>query len=255
MLRQDLRPRSGPRPAIHGAVVKPDAYLENVPRRKPMDRSTSSTPRHTRTGERPSRWLRWESGAIRARSARLNHLLILNRNDNVIPAVARLSRERPRPTSCWARRRALPPAGRPRRVGRCASGHQSLLPVPRRAAGQPLPRPDGVDRLRRFPCSTPAASVGSRGTPAPRRWRSSIPGRSSRRSPKDHRMGARPRFWLPRRLGAAGVDDIELLQPASYTSALDGQMSTRLGRAAEARAERVPGGLPRPTPEILAAVI
>jgi len=80
-------------PAIHGAVVKPDAYLENVSQREeggPVDFFDTSYTKNGRATFPMASLGIWrdprEIGPV-------NHLLILNRNDNVIPAVARLSQE------------------------------------------------------------------------------------------------------------------------------------------------------------------
>ena len=80
-------------PAIHGAVVKPDAYLENVSQRDaggPVDFFDTSYTKNGRATFPMSSLGIWrdprEIGPV-------SHLLILNRNDNIIPAVARLSRE------------------------------------------------------------------------------------------------------------------------------------------------------------------
>ena len=80
-------------PAIHGAVVKPDAYLENVSQKQadgPVDFFDTSYTKNGRATFPMSSLGIWrdprEIGPV-------DHLLILNRNDNVIPAVARLSRE------------------------------------------------------------------------------------------------------------------------------------------------------------------
>jgi len=80
-------------PAIHGAVVKPDAYLENVSQHDdggPVDFFDTSYTKNGRATFPMASLGIWrdprEIGPV-------NHLLILNRNDNVIPAVARLSRE------------------------------------------------------------------------------------------------------------------------------------------------------------------
>jgi phosphoenolpyruvate carboxykinase (ATP) len=80
-------------PAIHGAVVKPDAYLENVSQHEdggPVDFFDTSYTKNGRATFPMAALGIWrdprEIGPV-------NHLLILNRNDNVIPAVARLSRE------------------------------------------------------------------------------------------------------------------------------------------------------------------
>ena len=80
-------------PAIYGAVVKPDAYLENVSQQEdggPVDFFDTSYTKNGRATFPMASLGIWrdprEIGPV-------NHLLILNRNDNVIPAVARLSRE------------------------------------------------------------------------------------------------------------------------------------------------------------------
>jgi phosphoenolpyruvate carboxykinase (ATP) len=80
-------------PAIHGAVVKPDAYLENVSQKEadgPVDFFDTSYTKNGRATFPMASLGIWrdprEIGPV-------DHLLILNRNDNVIPAVARLSRE------------------------------------------------------------------------------------------------------------------------------------------------------------------
>ncbi len=80
-------------PAIYGAVVKPDAYLENVSQKEdggPVDFFDTSYTKNGRATFPMAALGIWrdprEIGPV-------NHLLILNRNDNIIPAVARLTRE------------------------------------------------------------------------------------------------------------------------------------------------------------------
>ena len=80
-------------PAIHGAVTKPDAYLENVSQREvdgPVDFFDEAYTKNGRATFPMASLGIWRDprqiGAV-------NELLILNRNDNVIPGVARLSRE------------------------------------------------------------------------------------------------------------------------------------------------------------------
>jgi len=80
-------------PAIYGAVVKPDAYLENVSQQTdggPVDFFDMSYTQNGRATFPMASLGIWrdprEIGPV-------SHLLILNRNDNIIPAVARLSRE------------------------------------------------------------------------------------------------------------------------------------------------------------------
>ncbi|MGH2455986.1 MAG: phosphoenolpyruvate carboxykinase (ATP), partial [Candidatus Limnocylindria bacterium] len=80
-------------PAIHGAVVKPDAYLENVSQQEedgPVDFfDTAYTKNGRATFEMASLGIWRDPREI----GPVDHLLILNRNDNIIPGVARLSRE------------------------------------------------------------------------------------------------------------------------------------------------------------------
>jgi phosphoenolpyruvate carboxykinase (ATP) len=80
-------------PAIHAAVSKPDAYLENVSQKTdggPVDFFDTSYTKNGRATFPMASLGIWrdprEIGAA-------NHMLILNRNDNIIPAVARLTRE------------------------------------------------------------------------------------------------------------------------------------------------------------------
>jgi phosphoenolpyruvate carboxykinase (ATP) len=79
-------------PAIHGAVCRPEAYLENVSQNSEGEVDFFDTS-YTQNGRAV---FRMEALGI-ARDAReitrVNQLLILNRNDNLIPAVARLNRE------------------------------------------------------------------------------------------------------------------------------------------------------------------
>ncbi len=80
-------------PAIYGAVVKPDAYLENVSQHEaggPVDFFDTSYTKNGRATFPMSSLGIWRDPRD---IGPVNHLLILNRNDNIIPAVARLSRE------------------------------------------------------------------------------------------------------------------------------------------------------------------
>jgi phosphoenolpyruvate carboxykinase (ATP) len=80
-------------PAIHGAVTRPDAYLENVSQKADggsvdfFDESYTKNGRATFRMEALGIWRDpMDIGPV-------DDLLILNRNDNLIPAVARLTRE------------------------------------------------------------------------------------------------------------------------------------------------------------------
>jgi phosphoenolpyruvate carboxykinase (ATP) len=78
-------------PTIYGAVCKPEAYLENVSQKNGnVDFfDTSYTPNGRAVFRMDA--LGWHKDAREVRA--VDHLLILNRNENIIPAVARLSRE------------------------------------------------------------------------------------------------------------------------------------------------------------------
>ncbi|HEY7452389.1 MAG TPA: phosphoenolpyruvate carboxykinase (ATP), partial [Candidatus Limnocylindria bacterium] len=80
-------------PAIHGAVVKPDAYLENVSQQEaggPVDFFDESYTKNGRATFPMASLGIWRDPR---KIGPVHTLLILNRNDNIIPGVARLSRE------------------------------------------------------------------------------------------------------------------------------------------------------------------
>ncbi|MGH2667861.1 MAG: phosphoenolpyruvate carboxykinase (ATP), partial [bacterium] len=80
-------------PAIHAAVTKPDAYLENVSQREaggPVDFFDAAYTKNGRATFPMASLGIWRDPR---QIGPVNELLILNRNDNVIPGVARLSRE------------------------------------------------------------------------------------------------------------------------------------------------------------------
>ncbi len=80
-------------PAIHGAVIKPDAYLENVSQQEadgPVDFFDESYTKNGRATFPMAALGIWRDPR---QVGPVNELLILNRNDNLIPGVARLSRE------------------------------------------------------------------------------------------------------------------------------------------------------------------
>ena len=80
-------------PAIHGAVVKPDAYLENVSQHQPDGPVDFFDTSYTKNGRATFPMASLGIWRDPREIGPVNHLLILNRNDNIIPAVARLSRE------------------------------------------------------------------------------------------------------------------------------------------------------------------
>ena len=79
-------------PTIHGAVCKPEAYLENVSQNENGKVDFFDTS-YTQNGRAVFRMeaLGWHKDARELEA--VEHLLILNRNENIIPAVARLTRE------------------------------------------------------------------------------------------------------------------------------------------------------------------
>jgi phosphoenolpyruvate carboxykinase (ATP) len=79
-------------PAIHGAVTKREAYLENVSQNGGGECDFFDTS-YTQNGRAVFRMAALGIARDAREITRVNQLLILNRNDNIIPAVARLSRE------------------------------------------------------------------------------------------------------------------------------------------------------------------
>lgn len=79
-------------PTIHGAVCRPEAYLENVSQNS-EGRVDFFDTSHTQNGRAVFRMdaLGWHTDAREV--GPVTQLLILNRNENIIPAVARLGRE------------------------------------------------------------------------------------------------------------------------------------------------------------------
>jgi phosphoenolpyruvate carboxykinase (ATP) len=79
-------------PAIHGAVTRREAYLENVSQNGGGECDFFDTS-YTQNGRAVFRMDALGIARDAREITRVNQLLILNRNDNIIPAVARLSRE------------------------------------------------------------------------------------------------------------------------------------------------------------------
>jgi phosphoenolpyruvate carboxykinase (ATP) len=78
-------------PTIHGAVTKPEAYLENVSQDDAGELDFFDTS-YTQNGRATFSFSSIEAGDARELEA-ADFLLILNRNENVIPAVAKLNAE------------------------------------------------------------------------------------------------------------------------------------------------------------------
>ena len=180
----------------------------------------------------------------------VNHLLILNRNDNIIPAVARLSREQAAAYFMLGETQGTSAGGAAEEGRRAAgAGHEPVLPVPRRGAGESVPGADG----RRMPFDVFLLNTGRVGGVGRRPELEEGGDRALRRDRQGHRrgddhLGARPGLRLRRgHARSPGIDDLELLQPRL--------LYERTGRAdeyrawvaaAEAGADRVPGRLPGP---------
>jgi phosphoenolpyruvate carboxykinase (ATP) len=80
-------------PAIHAAVTKPDAYLENVSQKEPDGPVDFFDTAYTRNGRATFPMASLGIWRDPRHIGPVSELLILNRNDNVIPGVARLARE------------------------------------------------------------------------------------------------------------------------------------------------------------------
>src|SRR5918992_2192487 len=78
-------------PTIHGAVTKPEAYLENVSQDDSGELDFFDTS-YTQNGRATFSFSSIEAGDARELES-ADFLLILNRNENIIPAVARLNAE------------------------------------------------------------------------------------------------------------------------------------------------------------------
>src|SRR5918999_6569932 len=78
-------------PTIHGAVTRPEAYLENVSQDESGELDFFDTS-YTQNGRATFSFSAIEAGDARDLES-ADFLLILNRNENVIPAVARLNAE------------------------------------------------------------------------------------------------------------------------------------------------------------------
>ena len=80
-------------PAIHGAVTKPDAYLENVSQHEVDGPADFFDETYTKNGRATFPMASLGIWRDPRHIGPVDALLILNRNDNVIPGVARLTRE------------------------------------------------------------------------------------------------------------------------------------------------------------------
>ena len=257
------RPAASPRlradpedePTIHGAVTQPDAYLENVSQHgDEVDFfDTCYTP------ERPRDVPVRRDRAPPTREIDDAHfLLILNRNENIIPAVAKL--ERPQAAAYFMLGETQGTSRRRRRRGgqvparARARTRSSRCPRP---PGQPLPGAAGAAPARRLPDEHRPRRRLRRATRARRRSGSSTRPRSSRASPRARSSGSATRTSAtrsPRR--CPGIDDADAspAAAASSTRSRAAATSTGLVEPLQGRARRVPRRLPGLSDEIVAAV-
>ena len=201
-------------PTIHGAVCKPEAYLENVSM-NPDGKVDFFDTGYTQNGRAVFRMeaLGWHRDAREV--TRVNQLLILNRNENIIPAVARLNREQAAAYFMLGETQGTSAGGK-EEAGKFlrVPGTNPFFPLAPRAAGQPLPRAPRQLRLRGLPaqhrpCRRPAGQREQQEGVHPLLERG---GQGDRRG--HHRVDHGPRLRLrggQRR--CPGIDDLEILQP------------------------------------------
>ena len=137
-------------PTIHGAVTRPEAYLENVSQ---DDDGQARLLRHDLHAERPRDVLVLDDRGrrrARARGGRLPADPQPQREHHPGGGQARTP-SRPRPTSCSARRRARAPAAPRRRASSCACRAPTRSSRRPRPPGQPLPGAHGRAPARRLP--------------------------------------------------------------------------------------------------------
>ena len=136
LLRQDVRARPRLRADDLRRRRQAHAYLENVS--QDDERQGRLLRRvYTQNGRAVFRMERHRSRSTTRASRTVDYLLILNRNENIIPAVAKLNGAGRR--VLHARRDEGHQRGRRRRGGQVAAraGHEPVLPAAARPAGQP----------------------------------------------------------------------------------------------------------------------
>ena len=238
-------------PTIYGAVVKPDAYLENVSQDERRDGRTSSTTSYTQNGRAVFRDGRSRSVPRRdATIGTVDYLLILNRNENIIPAVAKLDQEQAAAYFMLGETQGTSAGG--------AAEAGKFLRVP----GTNPFFPHRRTSCRATASSSCSATHPTRGLPAehgPRRRAGDDDERSKKvQDPallgdrEGHRRGhdrvgpRTPTSATRSREAVPGIDDVELLQPR--------RLYERQGRAAgvpgdrrppQGRARRAPREVPR----------
>ena len=127
-------------PSIHGAVVKPTTYLENVYQED--DGTVDFFNEHyTKNGRAVFEMQDLLSFEDARNVGPVDYLLILNRNENIIPAVAKLNLEQAAAFFMLGETTGTA-AGGAAEEGKFlrVPGHEPVLPAAARAAGQPAPR-------------------------------------------------------------------------------------------------------------------
>ena len=190
-------------PTIYGAVTQPDSYLENVSQKG--DEVDFYDESYTQNGRAT-----FPFGVIDAAADReiedAHFLLILNRNENVIPAVAKL--EGTAGSGLFHARRDEGDSGRRRGRGRqvtARAGNESVLPDAARPAGQSLPRAargpsarglSAEHRTRRRPRGRRALEEGAD---------QALLGDRQGNRRRDDRVGTRPGLRVLRRRSRTGT--------------------------------------------------
>ncbi len=234
-------------PTIYGAVTQPDSYLENVSQHG--DEVDFYDTSYTQNGRATFPFGVIEAGADR-NIADAHFLLILNRNENIIPAVAKL--EGPQAAAFFMLGETQgTSAGGADEAGKFlrVPGTNPFFPMPHDLQGNRF-----LELLEEHPLDVYLMNTGTSRRPGERRAleegedQALVRDRQRRRRRHD-RVGGRPRLPLPRReLGARDRRGGHRRAPAA--AALRGRGARgglpRAGGALQVRARGVPQGLPEP---------
>ena len=197
-------------PAIHGAVTRPDAYLENVSQHG--DKIDFFDTSYTQNGRAVFN-MRSIDNFPADQVPPASFLLILNRNENIIPGVARLNVEQAAGYFMLGETQGTSAGGRDE------EGKSLRVPGPTRSS-----RSATSSRATGWPscwrptrwrcsCSTPVGSAGPTATTAPRRCASPLLGDRPGHRRGHHQLGRGPDFGYQVAAEVPGIDDLELLQP------------------------------------------
>ncbi len=213
-------------PNIYRAVTRPEAYLENVSQRDPDGAVDFFDASHTQNGRAT-----FELAALGAyRDARevgpVNALLILNRNENLIPGVARLNRERAAAYFMLGETQGTSAGGRAE-MGKFlrVPGTNPFFPLRHEQQGNRL-----LDLLDSYPFEVFLLNTGRIGGPEGDSTSKKVTIPHSSAIVKGIAEGTiawtrDPDFGYEVAEGVPGIDDIEILQPR--------RLYQRLGRLEE----------------------